>query len=341
MSVIVKVTAERRHGRLGRDVRHRRAARGHRDHRRRAGSGDRRPRRARRRRHPGGPVRPHARARLSRRLLRRRDRRRGHRAVGPLPRSSRDCRSSKLLGGQRADRLPAYVSGLPRATLAERVALAREWVGQGLRRDQVRGRRVARRHRRGDARAARGARSRRQADGRPPLEVHGRGGDPAASTRWRRTVRTSPRRRARRRTSTDSRRSPRAARVPIAAGEEWRDDLRSAAAARATSRVGAAARDGPHRRHAVPRDRPACGGVPRARDAAREHRRRASSRPRACTRRRRCPTCRITNTSIRSSTRTCATSRRRCAARQATTTCPTGPGLGVEPKPELWNFVVN
>ena len=37
----------------------------------------------------------------------------------------------KLLGGQRTDRLPAYVSGLPRATLAERVKLAREWVGKG------------------------------------------------------------------------------------------------------------------------------------------------------------------------------------------------------------------
>jgi galactonate dehydratase len=38
----------------------------------------------------------------------------------------------KLLGGQRAERLPAYVSGLPRATLAERVALARDWVAKGF-----------------------------------------------------------------------------------------------------------------------------------------------------------------------------------------------------------------
>ena len=38
----------------------------------------------------------------------------------------------KLLGGQRAERLPAYVSGLPRATLAERVALATEWVAKGF-----------------------------------------------------------------------------------------------------------------------------------------------------------------------------------------------------------------
>jgi galactonate dehydratase len=38
----------------------------------------------------------------------------------------------KVLGGQRADRLPAYVSGLPRATLAERVTLAGEWVAKGF-----------------------------------------------------------------------------------------------------------------------------------------------------------------------------------------------------------------
>jgi L-alanine-DL-glutamate epimerase-like enolase superfamily enzyme len=38
----------------------------------------------------------------------------------------------KLLGGQRHASIPAYVSGLPRATLAERVALAREFVGMGF-----------------------------------------------------------------------------------------------------------------------------------------------------------------------------------------------------------------
>jgi L-alanine-DL-glutamate epimerase-like enolase superfamily enzyme len=38
----------------------------------------------------------------------------------------------KILGGQRADRLPAYVSGLPRATLAERVTLAGEWIAKGF-----------------------------------------------------------------------------------------------------------------------------------------------------------------------------------------------------------------
>ncbi|MDQ6620446.1 MAG: mandelate racemase/muconate lactonizing enzyme family protein [Pseudomonadota bacterium] len=37
----------------------------------------------------------------------------------------------KLLGGQRHARIPAYVSGLPRATLAERVDLAREFMTKG------------------------------------------------------------------------------------------------------------------------------------------------------------------------------------------------------------------
>ena len=39
---------------------------------------------------------------------------------------------AKLLGGQRTDRLPAYVSGLPRPKLDERVALAREWIAKGF-----------------------------------------------------------------------------------------------------------------------------------------------------------------------------------------------------------------
>jgi L-alanine-DL-glutamate epimerase-like enolase superfamily enzyme len=38
---------------------------------------------------------------------------------------------STLLGGRRHDRLPAYVSGLPRATIKERCDLAVEWVGKG------------------------------------------------------------------------------------------------------------------------------------------------------------------------------------------------------------------
>lgn len=39
---------------------------------------------------------------------------------------------STLLGGRRLDRLPAYVSGLPKATLRERCDLAVEWVGRGF-----------------------------------------------------------------------------------------------------------------------------------------------------------------------------------------------------------------
>ena len=39
----------------------------------------------------------------------------------------------ELLGGRRRERIAAYASGLPRSTLAERVALARELVAQGFR----------------------------------------------------------------------------------------------------------------------------------------------------------------------------------------------------------------
>ena len=38
----------------------------------------------------------------------------------------------KLLGGRRVERVPAYVSGLPRATLDERLALAQAFVGRGF-----------------------------------------------------------------------------------------------------------------------------------------------------------------------------------------------------------------
>jgi galactonate dehydratase len=40
---------------------------------------------------------------------------------------------STLLGGRRHERIAAYVSGLPRATLPERVAFAREWQAKGFR----------------------------------------------------------------------------------------------------------------------------------------------------------------------------------------------------------------
>ncbi|MBN9307291.1 MAG: enolase [Devosia sp. 67-54] len=39
---------------------------------------------------------------------------------------------STLLGGRRHATIPAYVSGLPRATLSERVEFAVEWVGKGF-----------------------------------------------------------------------------------------------------------------------------------------------------------------------------------------------------------------
>lgn len=39
---------------------------------------------------------------------------------------------AKLLGGRRHERIPAYVSGLPRPTLDERVAFARSWMEKGF-----------------------------------------------------------------------------------------------------------------------------------------------------------------------------------------------------------------
>ncbi len=39
---------------------------------------------------------------------------------------------AKLLGGRRRERIPAYVSGLPKDTLEERVAFAASWIGQGF-----------------------------------------------------------------------------------------------------------------------------------------------------------------------------------------------------------------
>ena len=85
----------------------------------------------------------------------------------------------KLLGGQRMDRIPAYVSGLPRPKLDERVELARDWAAKGFDAfkyaaavsyegvvDEMRA-----------LREALGPES--EADGRPALEVHGGRGDPA------------------------------------------------------------------------------------------------------------------------------------------------------------------
>ncbi|MDH5286656.1 MAG: mandelate racemase/muconate lactonizing enzyme family protein [Betaproteobacteria bacterium] len=39
---------------------------------------------------------------------------------------------AQWLGGARRERIPAYVSGLPKATLSERVAFAREWAAKGF-----------------------------------------------------------------------------------------------------------------------------------------------------------------------------------------------------------------
>ena len=59
-------------------------------------------------------------------------------AIAALDIAIWDCKAkalnqpiSKVLGAQRHTRIPAYVSGLPRATLPERAELAQEWVKRG------------------------------------------------------------------------------------------------------------------------------------------------------------------------------------------------------------------
>ena len=88
-------------------------------------------------------------------------------------------RVAELLGEVRRERIPAYASGLPRATLPERVALApRTGRARVARRQVRRGGRAPRRGRR-DARAAPGARRRGRDHGRPALEVLADGRDHA------------------------------------------------------------------------------------------------------------------------------------------------------------------
>ena len=247
-----------RHGGLGRDLRHRRAAGRARDPARRADPVRRGPRPARR----GGDLRRALRpacACAARRAATTATRsRRSTSRCGISRRRQAGVPLSRRSAARASSAIPAYVSGLPKATLDERVELARDLAVARLPRHQVRGRRVARRRRRRDARVARGAGPRRRPDGRPALEVLRR--DEALELARRRSRRSTPTSSRRRVASEDidglaevAAQSP----LPIAAGEEWRNvwEARMRLAARA-ARV-RAARDGPHRRVAVPRDREA------------------------------------------------------------------------------------
>ena len=114
MSVLVKVTAA--DGTVGWGETYGIVAprSGDRDHRRRAGPDGRRSRSARRRGDPGGPVRPHARARPLRRLSTSTRSPASTSRCGTCSASSSGCRSRSCSAASAPTRFPAYVSGLPR-----------------------------------------------------------------------------------------------------------------------------------------------------------------------------------------------------------------------------------
>ncbi|MBU3005269.1 mandelate racemase/muconate lactonizing enzyme family protein [Paraglaciecola arctica] len=53
-------------------------------------------------------------------------------ALWDLAAKQSQCSVAKLLGGVRRTKIPAYISGLPKATLAERAEYAKEWQAKGF-----------------------------------------------------------------------------------------------------------------------------------------------------------------------------------------------------------------
>ena len=280
-----------------------------------------------------------ARARLLGRLLCRQPRRRRHRDLGPVRQGREPAGLAPSSAGGGTTRLPAYVSGLPKATLKERCDLAVEWVGQGLQGDQVRGGDVRRRHRAGDGGAARGGGTGHQHLRRPALEVHRRRSDPRSSAGWRSTTSTSPRRPARRRTWKARRkwRAPSAA--PLALGEEWRTVFEYRPRFEARAHEHHPAGDGPYRHHRIPSDRRHGACVPRRHDPACLHRLRdLHGRQPAGDR---CPAegavSRVPALDLRQEP---GIHDRRHGLRDGFYTVPTGPGLGVEPKEAVFKYIL-
>jgi hypothetical protein len=211
----------------------------------------------------------------------------------------------KLLGGQRMARSRPMCPGLPRATLEQRVALAREFQARGFdafkyaaavsQEGIVREMRVLREALGPDV----------QADGRPALEVHRPGGDPAD-----RPARAVPAlfRRGTLPAGGHRRAGPggRGDQGAAGAGRGMAHRLRGAAPAGAAQHVDHAARDGAHRHQPVHADRAHGERLPCEGDSRMPASASASSRRPACMRRRPCRTARCTSTSIRCSTAICA-----------------------------------
>ena len=197
------------------------------------------------------------------------------------------CRSRRCSAGSAPTALPAYVSGLPQATLQERCDLARRMGRQGLRAikfaaavsdDGIVAEMAALREAR---------RPRRRPDGRPALEVHRRRGDPPDPTAGGRTTSTSPRRRAQPEDIEGQAEVARGIGVPLGARRGMAHGLRVPPALRAARHVQSSSP-----RWAIPASReflahrPHGACVPRRHDPACLASASASSWRRACRRRR-------------------------------------------------------
>ena len=246
---------------------------------------------------------------------------------------------SAALGGARTATIPAYVSGLPKATLPERVALAGQWRARGFRGIKYAG--VVARE--GVAEEMHALRAALPPDTDLMVDLH-----------WRYTADEAL---ALARVLADARpyfieapcapedvagleRVAAEAGLPVAAGEEWRNVYEAQLRldrARLAYVQPEMAHTGVSQFVAIAALAAAKGvaTIPHATIgvgifmAASLHAVRDAS-----------TAVRTTSTSTRCSIATCSTSTPRCIARRASTISRTGPGHGVTPRPELWQHVV-
>ena len=235
--------------------------------------------------------------------------------------------------------MPAYVSGLPKATLRRARGAGEGVAGARLPRRQARGGRVATKA--SSTRCARCARrSGSTSTSWSTCTGSTRRARRSSSRRtWRRSIPiSSTRHRARRRTSTDWRRSRRGPRC------RWPRARSGATCHEARMRLPRAplslrpARDGPHRRVATPRGSARLADQHRARVVRTRRSASASSWRPAFTRRPRCSNCPYHEYqhSVFDRNLEHVDTTMRCAA--GFYTLPGGPGLGVEPRRSLERF---